>query len=361
MDFITDQNPTALFEVGIKSGDKLPDYVKEATILQVEDVVSLANVAFADAGNRLYPIHTKAATYMSLVHMAGKGMQDTPEFFNAKQAAAFFDIEQDIDFALSLLPTVEKCASSNLTSDKYALTFQIDDESTWESYPVNTDVEVTKAATEVIRDWVDGHIPTDWMYHAAVNIVKQANALNIDRQEIPDRIWEMGEERLVDFAYAAEVANTRKSANVSNVDEYLDSVKQAEEGKISVDAAIDQWMTLDTVNGVNHRSATTPHEAFYSGIKIANVEKLAHAGVMLSDVLVPVQEILKLAADKGALIKMAFRKEAADNIIAIVDNLQSQQAIGKNNEKAAALASASFSKLPEVHRKEILNILLQVA
>jgi hypothetical protein len=355
MDFIKDQNPTALFEVGIKSGDRLPDYVKQATMLQEEDVANLSDIAFADTYNRLHPIHTKAATYMSAVYLAGKGMQDTVEFEITKQAAEFFGIVQDIDEAIALLPTVEKSASSDLTLEKYALTFQIDEQDTWKAYPLNTEVEVTKAATDSVKDWVDDHIPTDWLFAAACNIVKRANELGIERNSIPEKIWSLGEERMVDFAIAEESINTRKQAGVADTAEYLQAVKEAAEGKISVAYAIDQWMTLDTVNGIDHKRIISPQEAFFSGFKSATVEKMAHQNVFIKDVLVPVSEMLKLSANKGQLIKMAFRKEAAEHIISLLDTLQD------SNEKTASEVSCSISKLGDVQQKELLSLLLQVA
>lgn len=356
MDFITDKNPTALYEVGIKAGNNLPDYVKEAHMLQEEDVSNLSNNAFADRANRLHPIHTKAATYMSAVYLAGEGKQDSAEFAAVKQAAEFFEIEKDIDYALSLIPAaVEKSASHELCQEKYALTFNIEEDDSWQAYPINNSVEVTKAATEVIRDWLDDHIPSDWLFHAAQNIVKQAKALKIERNDLPQRIWDMGEERTVDFNRALEVAEQRKSAGYANGQEYIDLVKEASAGTISVNTALDNWMTLDTVNKVNHRTVDSPHEAFYSGVKVSELEKAASHNVFISDVMIPVNEVLKLSADQCARIRMSFRKEAAENIIGIINTLNAGE------EKSAAEASMKIAKLPEVHRKELLNLLLQVA
>lgn len=355
MDFITDKNPTALYEVGIKAGSKLPDYVKEAHMLQEEDVSNLSSAAFADSANRLHPIHTKAAAYMSAVYLAGAGKQDSLEFQLVKQAAEFFEIEDDVDFALSLLPQTSKSASHELWQEKYALTFNIEEDDSWQAYPINTSVEVTKAATDVIRDWLDEHIPSDWLYHAAKNIVKQAKALNIARNDLPARIWDMGEERIIDFNHAMEVAEHRKQAGYANGQEYIDLVKEASAGVISVNTALDQWMTLDTVNKVNHRYVDSPHEAFYSGAKVSEIEKAASQNIFISDVMVPVNEVLKLAADKCTLIRMSFRKEAAENIIGIINTLNAGE------EKSAAEASLKIAKLPEPQRKELLNLLLQVA
>lgn len=351
MDFTKDQNPTALYEVGIKAGDSLPNYVKEASILQEEDLVSLHDCAFADQANRLHPIHTKAATYMSAVYLAGAGKVDSKEFKAVKEAAALFDIEEDIDAALSLLPQAEKSADAHeLASEKYALSFQIEEEDTWKAYAINNEVDVTKAATDAVRDWNDGHIPTDWFFHASRNIVKRASELNIPRDEIPEKVWRFGEERLVDFNNVDYAIGERQFAGVSDVSEYTQALKQASAGEITVEQAIDTWMGLDAANNISHKRVTSPHEAFYSGAKVAFLKDLSETNIFLADIMVPAQEFTKLAADNYKAVKMAFRKESADKIIDILANV-----------KNAAETTAKLASLESNQQKHLLSLLLKVA
>lgn len=354
MDFIKDQNPTALYEVGIKAGEALPDYVKEAAMLQEEDVANLADSAFADRVNRLHPIHTKEATYMSAVYLAGAGLTSSEEFATVKRAAEFYGIDKDVEDAIALLePTRKEASEAFVSTEKFALSFNMEEEDTWSAYPINSELEVTKAATEVVKDWVDEHIPTDWLRHAAINIVKRANELNISRNEIPDKIWNLGAERLVDFDNAESVAASRCLAGVADTSAYLDAVKQAAAGSISVEQAVDQWMLLDAQNSVSHKRYTSPQEAFYSGASIADIEKLASSNVCISDVLVPVPVFSKLASTNMNAVLMAFRPEVASTIINIAKELDSAEKV--------ASASARVSKLNETQRKELLNVLMQVS
>lgn len=355
MDFIKDQNPTALYEVGIKAGDNLPNYVKEASILQEEDLANIASTAFADSTNRLHPIHTKAATYMSAVYLAGAGMEGSREFAIVKEAADFYGISKDVEDALQLLSVTEKAASAERPATPHALTFELLENDTWKAYPMANEVQVTKAATDVVRDWNDGHIPTDWLFAAAQNIVKRANELGVYRNSIPDRIWELGEERLVDFTGAEVAAGLRKHAGVADITEYEQAVNKAAAGTITVEEAIDSWMHLDTVHNVSHKRYTSPHEAFYSGPKVAAVEKLAAENVVIEDIMIPVEAIRKLASDNGRLVKASFRKETADSVLSIVDTLKDVSI------KTASDASAKLSKLTLDQRKEVLNLLTQVA
>jgi hypothetical protein len=355
MDFTKDNNPTALYEVGIKAGESLPHYVKEATLLQEEDVVSLNDCAFADPVKRLHPIHTKAATYMSAVYLAGNGMRDSKEFEVVKSAAALFEIEKDIDAALDLLPQTEKSAFDyNNVENQYALTFNIEEDDSWKSYPIGNSVEVTKSATDVVRDWLDGHIPTDWFYHAAKNIVKKANELKLHRNEIPERVWNLGEERLVDFDTAEVGVNERARLGIDTQD-YTVALKQASEGKITVEEATDIWMGLDAVNNVSHIRTSSPHECFYSGVKLAHVEALSENNVFISDIMVPAKDVTKLLENDSKHIKRAFRKETADKIISLVSTLTG------GNTKSAAEVTNGISTLEKTQQKELLNLLLKVA
>lgn len=348
MDFTKDQNPTALYEVGIKAGDSLPNYVKEASILQEEDLVSLHDCAFADPANRLHPIHTKAATYMSAVYLAGEGKIDSKEFAAVKEAAALFDIEEDIDAAIALLPQSEKSAHE-LATEKYALSFEIEEQDTWKAYAINNEVDVTKAATDAVRDWNDEHIPTDWFFHAARNIVKRANELNIARNDIPEKVWRFGEDRLVDFDNVDYAIGERARAGVTDVSEYAQALKQASAGEVTVEQAIDTWMGLDAANNISHKRVTSPHEAFYSGAKVAYLKDLSEKNIFVSEVMVPAEEFSKLAADNYKAVRMAFRKEAADNIINIL------------SEKDTAKTSAKIASLESNQQKQLLNLLLKVA
>jgi hypothetical protein len=348
MDFTKDQNPTALYEVGIKAGDSLPDYVKEASILQEEDLASLHDCAFADSTNRLHPIHTNSATYMSAVYLAGEGKLDSKEFAAVKEAAALFDIEQDIDAAIALLPQSEKSAHE-LATEKYALSFEIEEQDTWKAYAINNEVEVTKAATDAVRDWNDDHIPTDWFFHAARNIVKRASELNMSRNDIPEKVWRFGEERLVDFDNVEYAIGERSRAGVEDVAEYAQALKQASDGEITVEQAVDTWMGLDAANNVSHKRVTSPHEAFFSGAKVAYLQDLSEKNIFISDVMVPAVEFNKLASDNYKVVRMAFRKEAADNIINVL------------SEKDTAKTSAKIANLESNQQKQLLSLLLKVA
>ena len=353
MDFIKDQNPTALYEVGLKAGDLLPDYIKKASIPQPEDVTNLHDVAFADRVNRLHPIHTKAATYMSAVYLAGKGMQDTAIFSRVKAAGEVYGITDDIEAAIKLLPApTSKEASA--AEEEYALKFKMEDSDTWQAYAIGSYIDVTKSAVAVLRDWNDEHIPTDWLYAAARNIVKKAKELNVNRDDIPITLWEIGEPRVLDFKAAEEYALTRQDHGVADVAPYIDAVKKAATGESTAEDAISTWMLLDAQNGLTHKRLIAPQAAFYSGAKVAHIENLANSNVFIADVLVPREALCATLKNDGACIKKAFRAEQAAQIIDLVDSVHA-------GTKSAAVASKEIANWPKHRQKELLSLLLEEA
>lgn len=357
MDFITDQNPTALYEVGIKAGSALPEYVANAPVLQAEDVASLHDLAFADTRNRLFPVHTKAAAYMSAVYLAGKGDTSSAVFNRVKSTCDFFGISDDVNNAIALLPSADATekSASTLCDTAYALKFNIEEQDTWAAYPIGNSVAVVKSALDLIKDWNTDHIPADWYFKAAANIVKKANELGIQRNDLPAKLWADGEERLVDFAAAEESILTRKYAGVEDTSQYTETLKAAASGTISVEAALDEWMMLDAANSINHKKIGSPHEAFYSGPRVADVEKMAAETVIIKDVMVPAEAVIKLASEAKVSVTRAFRKEVAESIISIAESLRNV------NSKSAAIATASIDKMEDVHKTELLKLLIAVA
>jgi hypothetical protein len=114
-------------------------------------------------------------------------------------------------------------------------------------------------------------------------------------------------------------------------------------------------MTLDTVNNVNHKRITSPHEAFYSGVKLATVEGMAKDHVVISDVMVPVAAVEKLLGNEGKAVKRAFRQETAEKILAAVKEIENR------SEKTAAVITHKLAELSVSQRKELLNVLTVVA
>lgn len=362
MDIITDQNPVALYEVGLRAGDNLPIYIKEASMLQAEDVSQLSDNAFADRINRLHPIHTKEAAYMSAVYLAGNNMTDTVEFETVKQACVFFDIYKDVEAAIDLIKdktetSSKEAAAQDLCSDDFALKFNITEAETLEAYPIGNAFEVTKSASDLIRDWKDQHIPTDWVYAAAKNIVKKANAFNLNRNELSDRIWNMGEERLPDMEYATGIAEQRDRKFSPVNKEYSQTISKIA-SEDDIESAIDTWMTLDTVYGVNHLIETPPQEAFYSGPRVAEVEKLAHANVLINGVLIPSYAFNALSRDNYVSVKQRFNKEASTLIENSIETLSK----GKlSSDTVTSVVAKELEKLSSTQQKELISLLVDTA
>lgn len=355
-DFVRDKNPTAIYKVAMEAGNDLPDYVADYEIPEDADLDALADTAFADPFNRLHPIHSKAASVLSGAYLAGKGLRESLEFQRAKKAAEFFGAKEDFDKLTSILVNQEKKAGEG-RKEEYALSFQLEDGGEIKHfYPINNEVQVVKAAVSSDSDWTSGRLPIDWYRGAAIKIVKKANELGLDKNSLPERVWNMGEERLpnLENAKVALVSRKRAGVNEEGLKLYEDVIKSAATADSSVSDCVDLWLDLDAVHGVDYRSVTNPYAAFYSGPKISDVEKQAAEVIFIEDVPVPKTEVVGLLVDDALTIKREFNKAAAEKVEEALAPLKEEY-----SEKSAAIATARIASLPESSRKGILRILLK--
>src|SRR5690606_15976764 len=131
---------------------------------------------------------------------------------------------------------LEKKASTE-TQKEYAMLVEDDESRTIALYPINNDVQVCKSAQTLHDDFISGKLPADWAHSAALRIVKKANDLQIARNDIPERIWVLGTERLPDFEVAMKMARCRDYDGVGEEAGtlYQDLVKAASEDRDNLD------------------------------------------------------------------------------------------------------------------------------
>lgn len=349
-DFVRDANPKPLYKAG--SLASLPQYVKDYAMPSEEEVVKLASAAFADKQNKLHPIHTKEATILSGIYLHGIGEGSSKMMEAVKSAASVFGVLGDLDSVLSELSSnTEKSASESSVSgpsDVYAITVEFDSEKTASFYPINNDVQVRASAVALNNHLLEGKIPSDWAYGAAVNIVKAANSFGLHNDDLPARVRRMGIELLVDIEHAKEAAELRQYDGVPPecVELYKDIVKVAEENPDNVQDCIKLWSDLDMTHGVKYASTFTPEEAFYAGERLDKIEKMASEVILLKDIMIPAAAFTTLPEES---ITYNFRKEAAQTI---------REAI-KLASVNTADATGKLASLDEENQSELLKLLAQ--
>ena len=92
MDFVKDNNPTAVYLVNSQIGT--PDFVNDSDVITEESLTKFADVAFADTANREYPIFNKAATWLSYTYYCGTGTTNDKLENTIKQAAKALGITE---------------------------------------------------------------------------------------------------------------------------------------------------------------------------------------------------------------------------------------------------------------------------
>ncbi len=316
-DFVRDANPKALYLAGLHID--LPDYLKEYEMPSEEAMQKLAAAAFADQRLKLHPIHTKEAAVLSGIYLQGSGLGASEQMQHVKQAAEIFGVSEDLNKILEQMSSVlEKKASETEVAEKeYAMLVEGENETITALYPINNEVQVCKSAQSLYNDFIAGKFPADWAHNAAVALVKKANVLGVERNDLPERIWVLGTERMPDFDTAIKMAKYRDydGADSESSELYQEIAKSAAADPENLEDYLKLWADLDMAQGIGYKETFTPQEAFYSGPALSELEKAASAVVIVKDVMVPKHQFSKLSASD---VQTSFREEIADVVHSIV-------------------------------------------
>lgn len=356
-DFVDDNNPTAIFHAVKKLG--APDYVKSAHVIQPAELATVHEVGFADRTNRQFPVHTKAACWLSAAYYFGNQGDDPRIVETIKQAAAAHGIAEDVDALETEFAQIKQAAAEPIS--RHALTVDFGGAhglDTQSFYPLNTRDDVYESASIIDRDLVDGRLPIDLAKAASRELVKAAREFGVPQDDISPRVYALGDDRLPDFDNLRFELGLRKRAGL-NTEDYEMIVDGAEaefkQGEYDdmltcMDKWASLWLDLDASNDVRYGDQfMDPYTALYSGAKVAAVDALAQQSVFINDVLVPGAEVALLRENQ---IKAAFTPEAAQTI------LEMQDAYTKAPSSAGAEMTQKAASLAKEDQAELLNMLL---
>ncbi|MEG1542949.1 MAG: hypothetical protein RR382_00295 [Tannerellaceae bacterium] len=369
-DYVTDQNPSILKYAA--SGADTPDYIIQANVITGEDLDQLSDVAFADNVNRLYPCHTKAATWLSAAYWAGSACPDDDVFQRIKSAAAVHGIEDDIykvvdRFCNRVGQSVEKIASENNVPEvqqKFALALDgMDKEGkavTHAVYPISDRAQIRESASYASADYDIGRLPVDTFRDVAINIVKEASAQELDISELPLTIREYGAERLPDYE-AAETLILDRKPFVKDIEAYKDTLNKyasmncdtPKEAIAIATKCANAILELDVANNVTYSGdVADPYRTILTGPTEHELEKEAADSVLISDVMVPRADFINI--DKSLLTSRFTEKNAScvNDAINIVRT-------GVGTLAEAKKASSIIGELDGDVQKELLKCLLE--
>jgi len=166
---------------------ELPDFVKEASTDSCVATDELPSSSFADMINRKFPVHTKAAAFLSYLYFEDQKDKFTKEAaarINSKfgSAAEVWGIRTEISLAKeAMVPAIEKtaaCAADYALSAGGKFFFS-----------VATPASVVKSADDLIE--CRGNFPYEMRKEAATAIMKSAVAFGFDTVDVPEELHRM--------------------------------------------------------------------------------------------------------------------------------------------------------------------------
>lgn len=357
-DFTTDTT-AAIYAYADDQG-LVPEFVKKASVISGEDTRSLPDMAFADPVNRLYPCHTKEATVMSAIYVQAN-MEDSHSIWSTvEKRAAAFDCTDEVNAIRKHFETIydnamsKKASEEEVPMQKFALTIKKDDEE-HNYYDISTREDTLVSMSDVDRDFEAGAVELPWMRKLATAIMDAAVEFGVE-DNASSMLKKYAQVRLPDL----QTAKSLISARTNDKDSYefimnklasnlLDS-ESFEQAMEAADEAASLIYTLDKRAGVEYNDIQlNPYDIIFSGPTREDFEKFASSHVYISDVAVPVEDIVNVSDTR---IQQTFSKNASAVITDAINPLRSGDITSdithECHEKIASLDPAVRLKLLEV-------------
>lgn len=364
-DFITDTT-AAIFDYADKQG-LVPEFVKQSNIITKEDADQLPDRAFADQYNRLFPCHTKEATVVSSIYFLADGNGDPNTLDTIMKRAAAFGVEDDVnkvvahfDNLVQEMQQQEKKASEEPQEpiEKYALTISNNDEE-HNFYNISSRPDVLVSMNELERDYNCGAIEMPWMRKVAKILMDAAEQFNV-ADNAPGCIVKFAECRLPDLGKAQALLSMRTTCvdDMSMYNQAMEklasSLMQAETFQDAVDVS-DEFAkdvyVLDKQANVQYGAfQPDPYVVMLSGPSQEEFEKRAASHVYISDIPVPVEDVVNMS---DQTVDMQFSKSSAECIKDAITPLRSGD-VDSTTTSDCSIKLASLS--PEV-RLRLLQVL----
>ena len=332
----------------------LPDYIKSAATpppASLNDEVS--DQAFLDMANRQWPSFNKEAAWLSAVaYLSNPRNRDEQLDGRMLKLASVQGITEDVDKLIHLFDDAVKSASQ-VPEKRYALIVDFEGQGgrgVENFYPVNNYGEVLGSSAQLVKDASETGMPLELVRDAAVNLVKAAREYGVNVSELHRTVELLGTERMADVDHALAIADTREWAGVppEGIALYKEAAEAVRDGSPEeLEDAIACWLELDKLHQVKYaRHILDPYQAFFSGEKISEIEKMASEVVLVGDVMIP-KSVFGLPSETQ--LRQSFSKESAEKIMGL------QKTASVN----AADASRGMQDFNDDERRELLRLFLK--
>jgi hypothetical protein len=188
-----------------------PEYVKAASVKNEKPGDSVPNSAYADPVRKMFPCHSKVATWLSGLYYWGQkangerwdgNMPEDKVADRIEKASRYWGIYPDVILMQQRINAKSASAKRRLTDSDYALVVNYGSERI-RRFPIVNDATIKKAAANLRR--FSTSYPYGWRKKAAENILKRAMAHSVPDIETED----------LDYLFKAAGAYPQDSADVS--------------------------------------------------------------------------------------------------------------------------------------------------
>lgn len=183
------------------------------SVCEEQDASALPDTSFADCHNRLFPLHTKEAAWLSAVSSFVYGTEAGPWADRLKAACHAYGIVDEVKRAIDVLrPTAaEKQASVPVVPHALALNTPSGES---HFYPIANHWQIAESSLKMAKDLEDKRFPVAWMRLAARTLCKAAAVAQVEPGRIHPDINRLGEERLPCPASIREAIQKRAALGV---------------------------------------------------------------------------------------------------------------------------------------------------
>lgn len=302
MDYTRTHNPVSLFKAAAVS--PFPEWADMAPVPHIDGLSGLSDAAFAGREKRELPIHTKEASFFSMIDFL-----DNPEYFGlqvgerVKAACESFGIMGDM---LPYLKEAELSFEKQASAGEFAIDTVIG-ETPVKLFPVNNAEDVREAVTGLTKMAQEKRIDYTLMREASMKVLEKAAAFG---ESAGTLVSSYAVTRFTDPEKSASLIASRgkdaaeQGAYNTIVDELAKGL-DPEEAVLKIAAAD---MAFGYGNRLFQSTRLRPHEIVYCGEDISTLTKAASSVVEIMDVLVPVSALA--AIDKHD-IEFGLSKSAA--------------------------------------------------
>lgn len=362
MDFLNDKTAAILsyaFENNL-----IPNFVKEASMPDTDEVKDLRDEAFGNPYTREYPCHTSESTVLSAVYASASG-EDRDVLNNIYKKASAYDVHRYVNVIYDHFDNqFEKIAAAKEQEEtpmvKFALSLVDENGRETAHYNTSTKEDTLLSIKHLEQDFNCGGISPHHMRKIASNIMESAKEFDIAPGYIPHVITKYASKRIPNAAQAFELIGLRKSA-CENINEYENIIEKlandlaecngSEDAMMDIaDKAAEELLVLDKVNNIKYAAAQPdPYDIIFNGPTMEEFEKFAAEHVRILNIPVPVADMLNLADDK---INTCFSKQASE----IISNVKVYLAGETSLQKSANAQNALEALNPEA-AKHLLKLL----